>query len=271
MGALGVVHNFNNQNLISYQDNFHAKGDIPFVIYFDFETNAPTDHCFDPEQKKMFAVSYVMIVAFHPELKLNRIIIQRSYAHSTEQLTSLNYFTQEQINFIDHTLLKMLKDMAFDVSKRKCKNSMGQMFCIESALVKKTILKWFNKKFKQQFVEMSPIKKLRYEKQNPVNWKTDKCVICQFPLKVEPTNFKTPDDEMSFGDFVIRYEHKFLRNIYTNEQIKDSYHLKDLESYYEIFEEYNAILVGLLALLNNFNRNDFIYSAVENFVNDNFY
>ena len=39
----------------------------------------------------------------------------------------------------------MLKDMAFDVSKRKCKNSMGQMFCIESALVKKAILKWFNK------------------------------------------------------------------------------------------------------------------------------
>ena len=140
-----MISNFNNQNLISYQDNFCDKGDIPLVIYFDFETTAPTDNCFDPEQKKMFVVSYVMIVTFHPELKLNRIIIQRSYAHSIEQLTSLNYFTQEQINFIDHTLSKMLKDMAFDVSKRKCKNSMGQMFCIESALVKKAILKWFNK------------------------------------------------------------------------------------------------------------------------------
>ena len=165
----------------------------------------------------------------------------------------------------------MLKDMAFDVSKRKCKNSMGQMFCIESALVKKTILKWFNKKFKQQFVELNLMKKLRYEKQNPVNWKTDKCVICKFPLKVEPTNFKTPDDEMSFGDFVIRYEHKFLRNIYANEQIKDPYRLKDLESYYEMLKEYIAVCVGLLALLNNFNRNDFRNSAVENFVNDNFY
>ena len=85
-------------------------------------------------------------------------------------------------------------------------------------------------------------------------------------MKVEPTNFKTPDDKTSFGDFVIRYEHEFLRNSYTNEQIKDSYHLKNLESYYEIFEEYIAICVGLLALLNNFNRNDFINSAVENFV-----
>ena len=117
-----MIYNFDNQNLISYQDNFRAKGDIPLVVYFDF------------------VVSYVTIVAFHPELKLNRIVIQRNYTHSKDQLTSLNYFTQEQISFIDHTLLKMLKDMAFDVSKRKCKNSMGQMFCIESALAKKAIL-----------------------------------------------------------------------------------------------------------------------------------
>ena len=122
-----MMYYFNNQNLISYQDNFRAKGDIPFVIYFDFERTAPT------EQNKMFVVSYVMIAAFHPQLKLNHMVIQRTYGHSIEQLTSLNYFTQEQINFVDHTLLKMLKDMACDVYKRKCKNSMGHMFCIESA------------------------------------------------------------------------------------------------------------------------------------------
>ena len=44
-GGPRVGYNFNNQNLISYQDNFHAKGDVPFVIYFDFETAAPTDTC----------------------------------------------------------------------------------------------------------------------------------------------------------------------------------------------------------------------------------
>ena len=75
-------------------------------------------------------------------------------------------------------------------------------------------------------------------------------------MRVELTNFKTSDDEISFRDFVIRYEHKFLRNINTNEQIKESHHLKYLESYYEIFEEYIAIFVGLLGLLNNYNRND---------------
>ena len=124
---------------MSYQDNFHNKGDVPFVIFFDFETTAPTDNCLDPEQKTMFVISYVMIVAFHPVLKLDRIIIYRSFAHSLEQLTTLNYFSREQISFIEPHLINMLMDMGFDVCKRKCKNSVPQMFFIESAMVKKTL------------------------------------------------------------------------------------------------------------------------------------
>ena len=38
----------------------------------------------------MFVVSFALIVAFHPELNLNRIIIQRTYAHSLQELTALN-------------------------------------------------------------------------------------------------------------------------------------------------------------------------------------
>ena len=162
----------------------------------------------------------------------------------------------------------MLKDMAFEVVKRRCKNSIGQMFSTESALVKETLLRWFNQKFKRQFNKINPIQKLRYESKNLINWEIDKCVICKFPMKLEPTNFKTPDDEMSFGDFVIRWEHKFLRNIYTDKQIKDSCQLKDLQSYYEIFEEYIIICIGLLALLNYFNKNDFINLFTEQFVED---
>ena len=49
-----------------------------------------------------------MTVAFIPELNLERIIIQRSFAHSIYQLASLNCFTPEQITFIDQSLIKML-------------------------------------------------------------------------------------------------------------------------------------------------------------------
>ena len=127
----------------------------------------------------------------------------KSFAHSIEQLTTLAYFSQEQITFIEPHLINMLKDMAFEVSKRKCKNSVGKMFSIESALVKKTLLKWFNAKFKQKFEKINPVQKLRFESQNPINWKKDKCVICKFPMKLEPKNHMTPDNEMIFGNFII--------------------------------------------------------------------
>ena len=116
----------------------------------------------------------------------------------------------------------MLKDQALEVSSGRCKNALGQMFSIETVLVKKCLLKWFNRKFQQQFVNLSPIQQMHYESEIQINWKKDKCVICKLPLKVEPTNFKTPDDEMSYGGFIIRYEHKFLRNIYTEKQIQNS-------------------------------------------------
>ena len=34
------------------------------------------------------------------------------------------------------------------------------------------------------------------------------------PLKIDPANHKTPNNEMTYGDFLIRFEHKFLRNIH---------------------------------------------------------
>ena len=55
-GVLGIVYNFNTQNLVTYEENLKYKGDIPITIYFDFETTMPTDSCYDPEQKEMFVV-----------------------------------------------------------------------------------------------------------------------------------------------------------------------------------------------------------------------
>ena len=50
------------------------------------------------------------------------------------------------MKFIDLQIFNQLKDIALDVSKRKCKNTMGQVFCVESTFVKKNLLQWFNKK-----------------------------------------------------------------------------------------------------------------------------
>ena len=146
-GIPGVIYNFNKKNLINFEDTFGSKGDLPFAMYFDFETTAPTDNIFDPEQKKMFVVSYVLLVAFHPKLNLKKIIIiQRSFGHLLKELAIINYLTEDQMQFIDIQILNQLEDIAIDVRKRKCKNTIVQMFCIESAFVKKSLAAWFNKK-----------------------------------------------------------------------------------------------------------------------------
>ena len=106
---------------------------------------------------------------------------------------------------------------------------------------------------------------MQYETINPVNWKSDKCVKCKMPLKIEPTNFETPDDEMTYRDFVICFEHAFIRNIYKYDQIKESHHLETLEKY-EIYQKFVAISIGLLSMLNNYNKNDKINTEVSNFI-----
>ena len=144
------------------------------------------------------------------------------------------------------------------------------MFCVECALVKQTLLEWFNSKFKSQYLQISLFNKFRYERNFPIDWQNDKCVICKFPLKVEPTNYQTPDDEMTFGDFIICYEHTFLRNIYTKEQINYSSDIKDLQSYYETFQKFIHISIGLISMLNHYNKNDTVNYEVQEFIQDIF-
>ena len=103
--------------------------------------------------------------------------------------------------------------------KENAKKTTGQMFCVECALVKKTLLERFNKKFKSCICKLVHFINLDMKEIFLLIGKMINAFIWKFPLKVEPTNYQTPDEEMTFGDFIIRYKHKFLRNIYTKEQI----------------------------------------------------
>ena len=73
-------------------------------------------------------MSYVLIVAFHTQLNLRNIIVQRNYGHSLEQLTMTDYLTNDQMSFIDVTLIKQSNDIVQEVIRRKCKNTLGEMF-----------------------------------------------------------------------------------------------------------------------------------------------
>ena len=53
----GYVYSFNTQSLLTFEENLKYKADIPLVAYIDFERTVPTNECYDPENRKMFAVS----------------------------------------------------------------------------------------------------------------------------------------------------------------------------------------------------------------------
>ena len=136
-GVPGIIYNFNNKNLITFEDNSKSKGDIsmekgdisplgdiPMDIYFDFYMDiyfASTEYCFDSEQKIIFVMSYVLIVAFHPNLILRKIIVQRRYGHTLQQLTTLDYLITDQMKFINAKLATQLKKT--DSTRRKPKKT----------------------------------------------------------------------------------------------------------------------------------------------------
>ena len=53
-GNAGIVYKLENNKLISFQDNFRVTGDLPFTVYFDFETTTGDSI---PRNPKMFVIS----------------------------------------------------------------------------------------------------------------------------------------------------------------------------------------------------------------------
>ena len=119
------------------------------------------------------------------------------------------------------------------------------MFSVESSFIKKTILSWFNKKIKSQNLEIDLSVKNIYEKNDLINWSTDKCSICNFPLKIDPIGQDIPNNKMSYGDFFIRYEYTFLKNIYSNDELLSANQIKTLADYYKIYQKFIRICTAL--------------------------
>ena len=168
----------------------------------------------------MNAVSYVIIFAFYPELNMKRIMIERSFGHSVEKLTTIDYLTAEQLKYKDTTTLKQLRVCAFSVANKKNKIAISEMFSIELKFATDCLLNWFNSKYKNENLQLTNERKREYEIKNPINWESDKCWICNFPLHFSPTVPNVPKEKMSYGDFIIEKEHKFLRNIFSKKSLK---------------------------------------------------
>ena len=78
---------------------------------------------------------------------------------------------------------------------------------------------FFEKKITVQLLKLTQERKLNYEKNNPLDWEEDRCVICDFPLDVKANGIEAGPAEMTYYDFIITKVHKFLQNIIENEEL----------------------------------------------------
>ena len=87
----------------------------------------------------MFVVSYVLIVAFHLHLNIKKIVVQRSCGHSINQLTTIDYLFDDQMKYVGVKLVKLLNDIAQEVSQQKKRAKMlsDKCFILSQHLSKK--------------------------------------------------------------------------------------------------------------------------------------
>ena len=100
---------------------------MPFTVYFDFETTIGDSILHNP---KMFAISYCQIYTFHPDLKLDKIVIFRSFQQNVEEIYSLNHFSQEHIKYFYAVTFNQLKDAATNILIRQKSTSLSELFSV---------------------------------------------------------------------------------------------------------------------------------------------
>ena len=167
----------------------------------------------------MFGVLYVKIFAFYPDLNFERVIIECSFGHSIEKLLTLDYLTRDQMQFLNKITLLQLRDAAYYVSTRKDKLTISTMFNIEIKYAADALLKWFSAKTKSKHLKLDLIDfkiKIKFWKENPIDWEKDRCCICNLLIDENPKRLQCEETDMSYFDFLVRKEQNFLRNIYSH-------------------------------------------------------
>ena len=91
------------------------------------------------------------------------------------------------------------------------------------------------------------------------------------PLTIDPANHKTSNNEMTYGDFLIRFEHKFLRNIYSFDELAQSKHIFFIENYYTVYKNFINICIGTLSIFGtNSSIGDNMNEDLKEFLQDKF-
>ena len=76
-------------------------------------------------------------------------------------------------------------------------------------------------------------------------------------LKIEATNHNTSNPKMSYHDFFIRFEYKFLRNVFSDDEIQQSPQICTIEKYYETCQKFIKICISRFSIfVSNMNQDE---------------
>ena len=152
----GIIYAFENGQILNYQDNFKYLGDLPFMVYFDFETTTGGISVF--LNPTMTVISYCQIYLFHPSLNLDNVMIFRSFQQTAEQIYDLSHFKNEHAAFSNKTTFYQLKDAASAVLACEKLTSLVELFSVELKFIVDTLKDWFSRIIKPNFLQLTQIK-----------------------------------------------------------------------------------------------------------------
>ena len=91
-----------------------------------------------------------MVVSFHPEVNILRLVIFRSYNQTQDDVQSITHFQILDYNFFDDkdnfnkVTLKQLQDASSSVHNREKNTALAEMFSIELKFTVDCVKFWFS-------------------------------------------------------------------------------------------------------------------------------
>ena len=167
----------------------------------------------------------------------------RSFQQTPEKIYDLSHFKREHQPFFNKNTFGQLKDAAGAVLAREKRTSLAEMFSVEFKFTTDTLNDWFSNIIKPKFLELSDIKKDIFRKRNSIVSSETNCWICGLLLDVEARG-----KHKRWYDFIINCKHLFLRNIYSENDLKNM-EIQTEHKDYDIFNRFIRLFSELKVLL----------------------
>ena len=75
-------------------------GEVPFAVYFDFETTSGKKTYDFDEFVDLYPVSYAIAI-FHPKMNLDRIFLVRRFNQTFDELNRVGYLSEEILHYFN--------------------------------------------------------------------------------------------------------------------------------------------------------------------------